>query len=111
MEIKLPIYEKREVVKTYTAETYDIMFGTVEDLIGAIDFEKFTSGTDEDLISGVAQAVPAVMGLIKPLLKDIFDGLTDDEIKKCKLSDIVMVVVKVIRFSLAQIKAGATGKN
>lgn len=111
MEIKLPIYEKKQVVKTYTAETYDIMFGTVEDLINVIDVDKFTSGTDQDFVSGIASAIPGLMGLIKPLLKDIFDGLTDDEIKRCKLSDIVNVVVKVIKFSMAQIVVDATGKN
>ena len=50
MEIKLPIYEKREVVKTYTAETYDITFGTMEDLVNVLDMDKLTSGKDEDLV-------------------------------------------------------------
>lgn len=111
MEIKLPIYEKKEVVKTYTAETYDVMFGTVEDLISVLDLDKFTSGKDEDLIKGVALAIPKTFNFIKPLLKDIFDGLTDDEIKKCKVSDIVKVLVQVVKFSIAQITEGATSKN
>lgn len=111
MEIKLPIYEKRQVVKTYTAETYDIMFGTVEDLIGVIDVDKFLNGDDKDFVRGIASALPGVFGLIKPLLKDIFDGLTDDEIKCCRLSDIVNVVVKVIKSSIAQIAVDATSKN
>ena len=111
MEIKLPIYEKKQVVKTYTAETYDIMFGTVEDLINAIDLETFTTGKEEDMIKGVAKAIPAVFGFIKPLLKDIFDGLTDDEIKKTKLSDVARVVVKVIKFSMAQVIVDASSKN
>lgn len=111
MEIKLPIYEKKQVVKTYTTETYDIMFGTVEDLIKAIDFDSFTTGKEEDLIKGVAKAIPGVFGFIKPLLKDIFDGLTDDEIKHTKLSDVAQVVVKVIKFSMAQVIVDAKSKN
>ena len=31
MDLKLNIYDKKEITKTYTAETYDLMFGTVED--------------------------------------------------------------------------------
>lgn len=111
MEIKLPIYEKRQIVKTYTAETYDIMFGTVEDLINVIDIDKFMSGSDKDFAAGVAAAIPGVLGLIKPLLKDIFEGLTDDEIKHCHLADIVNVVVKVIKSSVTQIVVDAAGKN
>ena len=37
MDLKLNIYEKRKVIKTYTAETYDLMFGTVEDLLDVMD--------------------------------------------------------------------------
>lgn len=111
MEIKLPIYNKKEVVKTYTAETYDIMFGTVEDLIGVLDLDKFTSGDDKDFLKGIALAVPGAFGLIKPLLKDVFDGLTDEEIKHCKLADVIKVIVSIIKFSISQITADATAKN
>lgn len=112
MEVKLNVYQGREVVKTYTAETYNIMFGTVEDLIGVIDIDKFTSGDDKDFVRGVALAIPGVMELIKPLLKDVFDGLTDEEIKHCRLSEIVNVVAKIIKFSIGQIVVEAgTGKN
>lgn len=111
MEIKLPIYEKREVVKTYTAETYDITFGTMEDLVNVLDMDKLTSGKDEELVKGVCLALPKVFGMIKPLLKDIFDGITDDEIKKCKLSDVAKVIVKVIKVSMSQIVVDAKEKN
>ena len=49
--------------------------------------------------------------MIKPLLKDIFDGITDDEIKKCKLSDVAKVIVKVIKVSMSQIVVDAKEKN
>lgn len=111
MEIKLPIYEKKQVVKTYRAETYDIMFGTVEDLIGVLDFDKFTSGKDEDLIKGVALAIPKAFGLVKPLLKDIFEGLTDEEIKNCRMSDIIVALAAIIKFSVAQIVQSINSKN
>lgn len=111
MELKLNIYDKKEVKKTYTAETYDIMFGTIEDLIEAIDFDKIQSGKNDELVAAVAKAVPKAFGLIKPLLKDIFDGLTDDELKHCRVSDIAAVLVNVIKFTIIQVSAGASGKN
>ena len=111
MEIKLPVYEKREVVKTYTAETYDILFGTVEDLINVLDLESFTTGKDADLVKGVARAIPGAFGMIKPLLKDIFPGLTDEELRNCKAVDIARALVSIIKYSVAQIMSGATEKN
>lgn len=111
MELKLNIYNKKEITKTYVAETYDIMFGTIEDLINAIDFDKLKSGKEDELINAVATAIPKVFGMIKPLLKDIFDGLTDDDIKHCRVSDIAKVLVNVIKFAIVQVSEGAQGKN
>ena len=86
MDLKLNIYEKKKVVKTYTAETYDLMFGTVEDLIDLIDLDQLKNGTDAEIIKLVGKVIINGMGIIKPLLKDIFEGLTDEELKKTKIS-------------------------
>lgn len=106
MEIKLSVYDKKEVVKTYTADTYDVMFGTVEDLFDLIDFDNMQKFSDTELVFAVVKAIPKTFGLIKPLLKDIFDGLTDDEIKHCKIKDIAKVLVEVVKTSMADITAG-----
>ena len=44
--MKLNIYKGREVVKTYTADTYDLMFGTVEDIAEAIKLDDMKIGDD-----------------------------------------------------------------
>ena len=111
MEIKLPIYEGKQVAKIYTAETYDIMFGTVEDLIDAVDMEKFMSGNNNDLVEGVAKAIPKIFGMIKPLLKDIFEGLTDEEIKHTKVKDVAKVIVAIVKFSVSQVVTDSNEKN
>jgi len=53
------------------------------------------------------------MGTVKDLLKDIFDGLTDDEIKNTRVSEIVNVVIEVIMYAIGQISlfGGSKGKN
>ena len=47
----------------------------------------------------------------KYLLKDIFDGLTDDEIKHTRVSDIAQVLLDVIRYTIEQLNRGLTSKN
>ena len=51
------------------------------------------------------------MGIIKPLLKDIFEGLTDEELKKTKVSEISTALVEIVKFSISQITKGTNGKN
>ena len=111
MELKLNIYEKKKVIKTYTAETYDLMFGTVEDLVDLINLDKLETGTDAEIIRLVGNVVIKGMDIIKPLLKEMFEGLTDDELKNAKVSEIATALVEVVKFSVLQIKQGSNGKN
>lgn len=111
MELKLNIYNKKEIVKTYTAETYDLMFGTVEDLLDVINLDNLKTGSDTELLKIVGDAVVKGMNIIKPLIKDIFEGLTDDELRNTKTSDIAKVIIEVIKYAVNEIGKGATGKN
>lgn len=111
MELKLNIYKKREVIKTYTSETYDLMFGTVEDLLELIDIDGLQSGSDVEIIKLVGNVVTKGMNIIKPLLKDIFEGLTDDELKCTKVNEIATVLINVVKFSINEMSKGAQGKN
>lgn len=111
MELKLNIYEKKKIVKTYTTETYDLMFGTVEDLIDLIDLDKLKTGSDVELLKLVGDVVMKGLNVIKPLLKDIFEGLTDDELRNTKTSEIAAVLVEIVKFTITQISRGGNEKN
>lgn len=111
MELKLNVYNKREIIKTYTAETYDLMFGTVEDLIDIIDLDKLKSDSDVELLKLAGDVVMKGLDIIKPLLKDIFDGLTDEELRNTKTSEIATVLVEIVKFTIVQISKGGNGKN
>lgn len=111
MELKLNVYDKKEIVKTYTAETYDIMFGTVEDLVEIIDLDSVQNGNDGEIIKLALKLVINGMDILKPLLKDIFDGLTDEELKRTKVSEVANVLVEVVKFTISQIMKGQNSKN
>lgn len=89
MEIKLNIYNKREIVKTYTAEGYDLMMGTIEDFMEIIDIEKIND------TAAVAKMVTKGFEQIKPLMKDIFPGLTDEEFRGIKVTELVQVMAQI----------------
>ncbi|MCI8546319.1 MAG: hypothetical protein HFJ44_03710 [Clostridia bacterium] len=111
MDLKLNIYEKRKVIKTYTAETYDLMFGTVEDLLDVMDIDNIQADNRTELLKAVAKVLAHSMDIVKPLLKDIFEGLTDEELRNTKISEIVDALSNIVTYSINQITKGNNGKN
>ena len=97
MELKLNIYKGKTIEKTYKAETFDIMFGTVEDLLNIIDLEKLNNDTE------IAKLVIKVFPLLKPLLKDVFEGVTDDELRRTKIKELIPLFVDIFVFALKEL--------
>lgn len=109
--MELNIYEKKQVVKTYKTDVYDLMFGIVEDVADAIKLDELKTGSDVEIMKMIGKLVLTSMDTIKGLLKDIFDGLTDEELKNVKVSEIATVLVDVVKFTVTQLNLGAKGKN
>lgn len=105
MTLTLPIYKGRKVVKTYKAETICISFGTVEDIIGALHLDGGIKTEKE-----IGFAVFAAVGQLKPLLRDIFDGLTDEEIRCTHISDLV-VLFRTLYLYAVETLSGVTDKT
>lgn len=111
INMKLNIYDKKKVVKTYEAYTYDLMFGTLEDIAGMIKLDEMKTGTDAEILRMITSAVAGSMDTIKELMMDIFDGITAEELKHTKVKEIVEVLFDVIRYTIAQLKLGGNEKN
>ncbi len=89
-EISLKIMdanEKGKVEKVYTVDGYDLMMGTVEDLMEIIDLDQIKTNTD------IVKTVIRCYGQLKPLLKDIFPSLTDEELKRVKMTDLADTIL------------------
>lgn len=104
--MKINVYKNREIEKSYEAENYDLMFGTVEDIMTIFDIDALKTGSDVELINLVTKALPSCLNIINPLLKDIFEGLTDEELKRVKLKEVAIVLVDVIKYTLTEISKG-----
>ncbi len=109
MELKLNIYNKNEsgaweVEKTYRAETIDIMFGTAEDLIGLL--EDFDLNDTNKLVNVITKG----FSQLKPFLKEIFIGLSDDELRRTKVREIVPLFMNIFTYIFKEMKAD-NGKN
>lgn len=111
MELKINIYNKKEITKTYTNDTYDLMFGTVEDFMDLINVDELKTGSDQEIVILVGKALPKGMGTIKALLKDVFEGMTDEELKHTKVKEITKVLVNIVKSSITEIGKGIDEKN
>lgn len=109
--MKINIYEKKKIVKTYEAETYDLMFGVLEDVAAAVKLDELKTGTDIEIVKMIGNLVLTSMDTVKGLMKDIFDGLTDEELKNTKVSEIAAVLIDVIKFTISQLNLLPKSKN
>lgn len=109
--MKLNIYKKGKIDKTYTADTYDLMFGTVEDVADVINLDALETGSDVEIIKMVGKIVIKSRSTITDLMKDIFDGLTDAELKHAKVTEMARVIVEVVQYTIAQLSKGTAPKN
>lgn len=102
--MKLNIYGKKDgrkaVIKTYTAEAYELLWGTCEDVAGALDLDKLTTGSDTEIVKLAMNLVINSMGTVKALFLDIFDGLTEEELRSASVKEMAKVLVDVVRYTI-----------
>lgn len=104
--LKLNIYDrtnKKEIAKTYTAESYELMLGTVEDIMDVIDIDKASNNIE------IAKMIVKCYKQLKPFLKDIFTGLTDDELKGVKVSELVPLFKDIVQTIIEDISLAKSG--
>lgn len=109
--MKLNIYEKKKVIKTYETDKYDLMFGTLEDVADAMKLDQLETGSNSEIIKMATNLVVQSKETVKELLKDIFEGLTDEELKNTKVKDIATVFVDVVKYTIDQLNLLPKRKN
>lgn len=104
--IELKIYSKEnktEPSRIARTEGYDLMLGTVEDFMRIIDVDKLDNSVE------VAKMIVKGYGRLKPLLRDVFPDVTDEELDCVKVSEMVQTIVQIgmsIADSLKELKSG-----
>lgn len=84
--LTLNIYDAEDhsrIEKTYTSDTFDIMFGTLEDFMSVIKIDTITNRQQ------VAANALKAFGSLRPLLKDVFRGVTDEELSRTKVPELI----------------------
>ena len=90
--ISLKVYaknDKKVVEKTYETEGYDLMLGTVEEFMRIIDIDKLGDSME------VTKMIVKGYGQLKPLLIDVFPEITDEELNRTKVNELVQTVIQI----------------
>ena len=108
--MKLNIYDKKKVVKTYEADEYELLFGVLEDVADAVRLDELKDGSNVEIIKMAGELVLKSKDTVKDLMKDIFDGLTDEELRHVSIKEMAAVIVDVVKYTIKQMNLG-TPKN
>lgn len=114
MKLTLNIYKNQhEVEKTYTADTYDLLFGVIDDFAHVLDLHALTGNKGSIAAAqAVYNLISGGLDMLKPLLKDVFPGLTDDELRRVKAKELVPVAAGLCGFTTEQLNSLVeTGKK
>ena len=109
--MKLNIYEGKKIAKTYEADTYDLMFGVLEDVADAVKLDEMKTGSNEELVKMALGFVTRSIGTVRDMMKDIFEGITDEELRHTRVSEMGAVIVEIIKYTISQLNRGISGKN
>lgn len=70
---------------TYTAETIDLSFGVVEDILDTLDFENLNN------VEQIGVTVLKASKQLRPFLKELFPGVSDEELRSVKMSNLIEI--------------------
>ena len=104
--LRLNIYDHKRVVKTYTADTYEIPFGLVEDVADLIKIDELRDMNDTELFKLICRIVINMMPTVREMMHDIFEGITDEELRKTTVPEIATVIMEVFAYTITVIKRG-----
>lgn len=103
--MKLNVYKnQKEIEKTYEVDAYDIMYGTVEDVLGI--FDEIDDLSDNMKLFAVIQKNRTKLN---DLLLDIFPEMTADDLRKIKLKELVPLFMEL--FGYVSKSLGVQEKN
>ena len=92
--MKLNIYKnQKEIEKTYEVDAYDVMYGTVEDVLGVLDELGDKPSNDE-----IFKALTSNRDKINSLILDIFPEMDSEELRKIKLKEMIPFFLELFKY-------------
>lgn len=109
--MKLNIYKGKEVIKTYESDVEFLTLGVTEAVLKRLDIEAILSQFDlkalskgkfDEILFGIklAKVIVENFDCFKVILKEVFEGITDEELSKTKTTEVVVILKEILISSL-----------
>lgn len=95
--MKLNIYKnQKEIEKTYEVDEYDIMYGTIQDILEVLDDGLSNLNDNDQMIKLITEN----RSKLEDLILDMFasEGLTKEELRRTKLKELVPLFVDLFAY-------------
>lgn len=103
--MKLNVYKnQREIEKTFEVDAYDLMYGTVEDILSIVDGLDENS-TNNDFIKVIQENKEK----LNELILDIFPDMQKEDLRKIKIKELIPLFTDL--FAYVKNSFGVNGKN
>lgn len=101
--MKLNIYKsQKEIEKTYEVDAYDLMYGTVEDILSIFDELEDMSDNVE-----MFKVIVKNKDKLNDLILDVFPEMTPEELRNIKLKELVPFFMDLFNY----VKESFASKN
>ena len=107
MELKLNIYTDKKckvIAKTLTVNDFELSTGVCEDVLQLIKVDQIddlAAMTEESQAAWLLDIITGNLEQFTDLLKNVFADLTDEDLSKTKIKEMMKVVAQIIKFSFA----------
>lgn len=97
MNLILKVYDDNgNIVKTCESRTYDLMFGTVMNLMDLLKIE------DMDNQLEMLKTIYTAWDDIKNVLSEVFPDASDDDWKHVKVKELLPIILDIAKFSVTE---------
>lgn len=106
MELTLNVYgENGEVVKKYTSHDFDLMTGTCEDILKAIDIDRIMDKMKDNSELGqeIIRIVLTGYDKFRPFIFKAFRGLTEEEFANTKMKDVGRIITSIAIYTINEL--------
>jgi hypothetical protein len=106
LKMKIDIRKRGEIIKTYTADIEDVNYGVIEDVSRIVDLEMLDNITDQEATKLINDIVKTKASEVKSILKEIFDGVTEQELRQVKPRQISAALYEIVVYTANDLVAG-----
>lgn len=89
--------DQTTIEKTVQADAYDIMLGTVDDILALLD-DVLKLDEEGDFNGLLLELIRNNLPRVKHLLKEIFPSLNDEDLKRIKMKELIPLFVELVMY-------------